>query len=282
MIQERIPSIQEILSKVRTFSECDPKNMSNRIHFEYNEDGINIKSMKYDMESFDPFSDMSELITAMNKDFADCVQRRYEEEYYKEKENKNMPYNLNVNFGDPWNFYVAHMANICDSWKDFKDKVESIEESDKGLTVIATKQAKSNILPRNLLDILSKIKDYKIYNGKALVVWFTDGSFTKAVVSNGDEFDFYTGLMICLFKKYLGENGSKKFNKMMEVAMKKLGDIDKNKEKQAEEKVLAEKKRRKADMKRKAKALKRKEEAIDIQKQGFVRAMQEIGEDDRK
>ena len=113
-------------------------------------------------------------------------------------------------------------------------------------------------------------------------MWFTDGSFTKAVVSNGEEFDFYTGLMICLFKKYLGENGSKKFNKMMEVAMKKLGDIDKNKEKQAEEKALAEKKRHKADMKRKAKALKKKEEAIDIQKQGFVRAMQEIGEDDRK
>ena len=178
-----------------------------------------------------------------------------------------MPYNLNLGIDGPLDCFISNMA--------VSYKVESVKESDKGLTVTAAKQPKGSVLPYD-------IKDYKIYNGKALVVWFTDGSFTKAVVSDGEEFDFYTGLMVCLFKKYLGENGSKKLNKMMEVAMKKLGDIDKNKEKRAEEKILAEKKRRKADMKRKAKALKKKEEAIDIQKQGFVRAMQEIGEDDRK
>lgn len=268
MIQGCIPSIQEIFSKVRTFSEIDPEDYDVKVRFDYNIDGFNIKSMKYGIESFDYLSsDMSEQIQAKKQDFAYLVQLRYVEKCYKEKENKNMPYNLNVDIGDPFNFFTNTIATSY--------KLESVKESDKGLTVTATKQP-------NLLDILSKIKDYKIYNGKALVVWFTDGSFTKAVVSNGEEFDFYTGLMVCLFKKYLGENGSKKFNKMMEVAMKKLGDIDKNKEKQAEEKALAEKKRRKADMKRKAKALKRKEEAIDIQKQGFVRAMQEIGEDDRK
>lgn len=268
MTQGCIPSTQEILSKVRTFSGYDPAEFGIAIHFGYNEDGFNMRSLNYVIESFDFLSsDTSKQIQAKKQDFAQLVQSRYIEEHNKEKEKTNMPYNLNVDIGDPLIFF---MNNISASYN-----VESVKESDKGLTVTAAKQPKGSILPYD-------IKDYKIYNGKALVVWFTDGSFTKAVVSNGDEFDFYTGLMVCLFKKYLGENGSKKFNKMMEVAMKKLGDIDKNKEKQAEEKALAEKKRRKADMKRKAKALKKKEEAIDIQKQGFIRAMQEIGEDDRK
>lgn len=275
MIQGCIPSIQEIISKVCIFTEFDPEELCFTFHFEYNEDGFGMRSMKYSLDNYlDPLTGVSDQIIDKKQDFADRVQRRYVEEHNKEKEKTIMPYNLNLGIDNPFNFFTNCIGT--------SHKVESVKETDIGLTVTTTKQPKGSILPYNLLDILSKIKDYKIYNGKALVVWFTDGSFTKAVVSDGEEFDFYTGLMVCLFKKYLGENGSKKFNKMMEVAMKKLGDIDKNKEKQAEEQALAEKKRRKADMKRKAKALKKKEEAIDIQKQGFVRAMQELGEDDRK
>ena len=280
MIQGCIPGIQEILSKVRTFSECCTEGFYDAIHFEYNEDDFSMRSMNYSMESFDLLSDIYKQIQAKKRDFAYLIQDRYIERHNKEKEKTNMAYTVNVDINNPLNLftYQTNAINaVATSYKAITSK-----ESDKGLAVTAAKQPKDSTRQFNVLDILSKIKDYKIYNGKALVVWFTDGSFTKAVVSDGEEFDFYTGLMVCLFKKYFGENGSKKFNKMMEVAMKKLGDIDKNKEKQAEEKALAEKKRRKADMKRKAKALKKKEEAIDIQKQGFVRAMQEIGEDDRK
>lgn len=285
MIQGCMPSIQEILSKVQTHTNMNYKYCYYENRFFYNEDGITLRTTPYVTDSSREQKYFeTDILLKKKYEFAKCVHNKYVE---KMKENNDtMPYNLNLGIDNPFNLFghTSSTYNAITSLNSIAElyKAETIDESDEGLIVTTTKQPKGSILPYNLLDILSKIKDYKIYNGKALVVWFTDGSFTKAVVSNGEEFDFYTGLMVCLFKKYLGENGSKKFNKMMEVAMKKLGDIDKNKEKQADEKALAEKKRRKADMKRKAKALKKKEEAIDIQKQGYIRAMQELGEDDRK
>lgn len=280
MIQGCIPSIQEIISKVRTSTNMNYEYCYYENRLFYNEDGITLRTTPYvtDSPRIQKYFE-ADILPKKKYEFAECVHDKYVEKM--KKENNNMPYNLCSNlFGidAPLNFYTNCIGTSY--------KLETAKDGDTGLTLTTTKQSEDSflpsVLPFSVVNMLSKIKDYKIYNCKALVVWFTDGSFTKAVVSDGEEFDFYTGLMICLFKKYLGENGSKKFNKMMEVAMKKLGDIDKNKEKQAEEQALAEKKRRKADMKRKAKALKKKEEAIDIQKQGFVRAMQELGEDDRK
>lgn len=268
------PDIETIKDRILMEHTFDPRSLDIRYRLVYHRDGIKATtefSVPYFTTIPPARCDFTE-IEILKKDrenLAKIVREKYEciYAYEKKQEEMNMPYNFNVDVGLPFDFFSNPVPALY--------KAKSVKESIKGLIVTAAKQPKDSVLPYD-------IKDYKIYNNKVLVVWFMDGSFTKAVVSDGDEFSLYIGLMVCLFKKYLGEDGSKKFNKMMEVAMKKLGDIDKNKEKQNEEKAIAEKKRHKAEMKRKAKALKKKEEAIDIQKQGFIRAMQEIGEDDRK
>lgn len=124
---------------------------------------------------------------------------------------------------------------------------------------------------------IPKVMKVETYNDRVVKVTFADGSFTKAVCGEQDTFDLDTGITVCLMKKMLGENGTRKYNDA-------LRDIHKLMEKRENDKIEAElkkeearKKTHKADMKRKAKKLKAKEEAIDIQKQGIIRALQEMG-----
>lgn len=53
--------------------------------------------------------------------------------------------------------------------------------------------------PINEFDIL----DVKIYNTRAIVVTWGDGSKTKAVRSPSDPWDLEAGLMVCYFKRFL-------------------------------------------------------------------------------
>lgn len=131
-------------------------------------------------------------------------------------------------------------------------------------------------IPQRGMDI-PKVMKVETYNDRVVKVTFSDGSFTKAVCGEQDTFDLDTGITVCLMKKMLGENGTRKYNDA-------LRDIHKLMEKQENDKIEAQlkkeearKKTHKADMKRKAKKLKAKEEAIDIQKQGIIRALQEMG-----
>lgn len=124
-------------------------------------------------------------------------------------------------------------------------------------------------------DLIERID---IYNGVAVKVSFKDGTFTKSVAESVEDFDLYTGVAFCLFKKFLGGNGHKNFNKMMRTAMKKIDEQEENKKKEEDEKKRQNEKRKKLIMKKKAKKMKEKEEAIDIQKQGYLRALKECRE----
>ena len=126
-----------------------------------------------------------------------------------------------------------------------------------------------------ITDLIDRID---IYNGVAVKVSFKDGTFTKSVAESIEDFDLYTGVAFCLFKKFLGGDGHKNFNKMMRSAMKKFDELEENKKKEEEEKKRQNEKRKKLIMKKKAKKMKEKEEAIDIQKQGYLRAMKECQE----
>lgn len=124
---------------------------------------------------------------------------------------------------------------------------------------------------------IPKVMKVETYNDRVVKVTFTDGSFTKAVCGEQDTFDLDTGITVCLMKKMLGENGTRKYNDALRDIHKLMENQENDKIEAQLKKEEARKKTRKADMKRKAKKLKAKEEAIDIQKQGIIRALQEMG-----
>lgn len=122
-------------------------------------------------------------------------------------------------------------------------------------------------------------KKIEVYNDRVVKITFADGTYTKAVCSDKDVFCLDTGIMVCVMKKLFG--GQKEGTKLIALM---LYDAHAQMEKQINDKIEAENKRiadkqkkRKAELKKAAKKMKAKEEAIDIQKQAYIRAMQEMG-----
>ena len=127
---------------------------------------------------------------------------------------------------------------------------------------------------------LPKISNIEMYNDRVVKVTFDDGSFTKSVCQENDIFDLDVGITICLIKKMLDTgkgDGTRVYNDIIRDAHKLINDKENEKIEKQMEKEKEKKKAHKVMMKKQAKKMKAKEEAIDIQKQAFVRALQETG-----
>lgn len=74
------------------------------------------------------------------------------------------------------------------------------------------------------------------HNDRVTIVYFTDGSFTKAVCSSNDNYDIDVGITVCLIKKMLG--GSKQYNDLIRSVHKRMDALEKEKKKAAEAKKL--------------------------------------------
>ena len=126
------------------------------------------------------------------------------------------------------------------------------------------------------------IRSIDVYNDKVVKVTFVDDTFTKCVCDD-DEFNEYTGIAFCLFKRLLGKDGHKKFNRLMHYAMKRDEECRTASEVKARAEKDAKEKRRKAELKRAAKAAKARQEKIDIQSAAVLAALHkyraENGED---
>ena len=131
------------------------------------------------------------------------------------------------------------------------------------------------------------IKDITVYNDKVVKMDFTDGTFTKAVCGEHDEFNLDTGITICLVKKMLGgqEDGTRCYNNLLRDLHGLMNDKKKAKIEEAEEKERQKQKRKKHELKRAKKKLLAEQAQIDIQKTAFAMALRECGlskEDDLK
>lgn len=142
------------------------------------------------------------------------------------------------------------------------------------------------VYPRNMMTIsndrirLPKITNIEMYNDRVVKVTFDDGSFTKSVCQENDIFDLDVGITVCLMKKMLDSgkgDGTRIYNDIIRDAHKLIEDKENEKIEKQLEKESQKKKARKAQMKKQAKKLKAKEEAIDIQKQAYIRALKETG-----
>ena len=120
------------------------------------------------------------------------------------------------------------------------------------------------------------IKDVQFFP-PAVKMTFTDGTVTTSVAQGDDEYNPEQGMIMCILQYIFGD---KTYNNMFRKWIKK----DEDRKIAEEKKVLAEKEAKEIkarqearEAKRKAiRAAKRREEAIEIQKEAYIRAMNEV------
>lgn len=106
------------------------------------------------------------------------------------------------------------------------------------------------------------------HNNMVTIVYFSDGTFTKAICSKNDTYDLDAGIQVCLMKKMLGD---KRYFKTMEYAHKLI-------EKQEQDKkdaIELKRKRRDEQKRREEKNRKARQEAIDQWKNDITDAVKE-------
>ena len=159
--------------------------------------------------------------------------------YYKDREIKNLDELVNCLFG-----YYAEL---------------------KGNEIYVKESKEKNM--RNF-----KIKDYKVYEDRAVIVEFEDGSKEKAVCNEDDKFDLERGISICVMKHIFGTDV---YKSMVKTAMNQVKAVDKAKEDKAKEEELIARKKAKA-ARRKARRLERKRnERVAEIKEAYLAALKE-------
>ena len=103
-------------------------------------------------------------------------------------------------------------------------------------------------------------------------VTFADGTLTRAVCSENDNFDLDVGITICILKRLLGKNGHKIYNDLIRDAHKTLDLQAQEAERIRAEKIREAARRRKAEEKRKEKIAKAKRDYIELHKTAYIEA----------
>lgn len=130
--------------------------------------------------------------------------------------------------------------------------------------------------------ILPEVTDVQIINNKVVILTFADGTTTKSVTDEADEFVLETGISICLMKRILmhfkGGNGSGAYNKLIEdvekVYLRKIEAEQEAERKAAEEKEIRKRRAEKAKRKRIIKARREQEQRINEQAEAYRRAFE--------
>ena len=118
---------------------------------------------------------------------------------------------------------------------------------------------------QNTKTIMPDIKDIIVYNDKAVVVEFTDGTKEKATLHPEDNFSVECGISICITKKLMG--GSSIYNKIIDHALKVKNQCDKARDKKIKETAEREEvKKRRAEKKKAKKETKRESLKESIRK----------------
>lgn len=116
-----------------------------------------------------------------------------------------------------------------------------------------------------------------VYNNRAVKLTFSDGTFTKAVCSDGDTFSLDVGITICMIKKMMGSSSA--YNKAMKDIHKLMERNKKAEEKAREEEKARKLKREKILAKKKAKYDADREDYINALKEGYIRVAKELKND---
>ncbi len=113
-----------------------------------------------------------------------------------------------------------------------------------------------------------------IVPNKVVQVTFADGGKEKAVCQYPDVFDLETAIGLCIAKHAIG--GQSEYHKLVRDGIKTYENKLKKEKEENELQERIARKRAKRIAYKKRKEERKREEAINIQKEAYVRAMQEI------
>ena len=147
------------------------------------------------------------------------------------------------------------------------------EDEEMGVVDKSKVQVALPVVPKSTVKNTTNLNiiDYKILNDRAVMFIFEDGTTEVTVCAAEDTFNMEEAAHVAICKKMFG--GTSAYNNAVRKAFKQIRDIDKNREREALEKMeLEERKARREEKKLKKKAAKRQEQ-IDIQAEAFLKAM---------
>ena len=141
-----------------------------------------------------------------------------------------------------------------------------------GIGVVPYKELGRRIQDVNILDINILVPD------KVVEVTFADGTKEKSVCREPDVFSLEIAIAICISKKVMG--GSSAYNNAVKRGVKVYEDKLKEDEKaKAEEERIAKKRAKRLEYKKNKEAKRKaqeREEKIEIQKEAYKRAIEEM------
>lgn len=117
-----------------------------------------------------------------------------------------------------------------------------------------------------------KIKDYKVYEDRAVIVEFEDGTKEKAVCNEDDKFDLERGITICVLKHIFGADV---YKSIVKTAMNQVKAVDKAKEDKKKEEELIIRKKAKAARKKTRRLERKRKERVAEMKEAYLSAMHE-------
>lgn len=128
----------------------------------------------------------------------------------------------------------------------------------------------------NSKDLIPAIKSIDVFNENTIKMTFVNGNVQTATVQNGDPYFFEDGLLRCIVKEMIGQEGTAVLSKLLSYATKVYKDAEADKKKKAEEevkkKVTAEKNYQKAKAHWEKKRAKERENRIQEMAEAIVRA----------
>lgn len=119
------------------------------------------------------------------------------------------------------------------------------------------------------------IKDVKLINDKVVIVYFTDGTKSKAVCAEGDTFSLEAGIGICIAKRMMSSDeqiGTSRYNNAIKQALKVMKRNQQIEESDKRIREEIKKSEEKARLKRQKRAEKRRQRRIEEQAQAIILA----------
>lgn len=128
----------------------------------------------------------------------------------------------------------------------------------------------------NSKDLIPAIKSVEVFNNNTVKMTFMNGDVQKSTAQNGDAFSLEDGLLRCIVKEMIGEEGGAILGKLLSYATKVYKDAEADKKKKAKEeekkRIAAEKNYKKAKKHWEKKRAAERENRIQEVAEAIVRA----------
>lgn len=125
-------------------------------------------------------------------------------------------------------------------------------------------------------DLIPAIKSIEVFNNNTVKMTFVNGDVQKSTAQNGDVFSLEDGILRCITKEMIGNEGSAILNKLVAYAIKTYEDAEAEKKKKTEEeeekRIAAEKNYKKAKKHWEKKRVMEREKRIQEMAEAIVRA----------